>query len=1046
MVFCETMAIDKNTIMKEAQKFVAKGQYDKAIAEWKKLLKETPDDPNIYNTIGDLCLKKESKPGAVDAYMRAADMLATDGFTSKAIALYKKILNIDPKKIEVHLALGDMNAAKGLAGNALESYKIVADHHKQQNKMVEALGIYQKMADLNPANVAFRIKLADMYAKEHLAAEAARAYLDAADAHMAKSAFTDARQLFEKVLSIDPNNNAVYHKAGVVYFKEGKFAEACKALKRAYETDPKNVELTDLYLDALSKAGREDDAVEIYQKLLAQHPSRIDLREKLFHIYRSKRMLDKALDEARRIAEEWIKCLRTESAEQGLKLLTGSGIPGEDRESIAEKTLKILINENPGFVEAQRVLSDFYEKTGRIQDAARELVEIARLLIPTGDRDGGKDALNRALELRPGLEEARDLLESLTTQAMPPPPEPATEAFGAPVGAPPSAPPPAAEAPEDPAIHEALTEIDVLVKYGLPTKAAEQLEAVAKKFPESARIRFKLRDIYGDLGQMNKAAAHMVVLADIYAGRGMRDQSEQVLRSALELDPTNVAVKSKLGMTPPPATKERPFEAPQAAVPPLEEIAPAEVLLPEIVPEHLDIPLTAPEISPPSREEAGAPHEPALTGEIEFEGLDSGIPPLVEAPYVPEPSATEQPSVEEELAGELEQAAIASPAKVDIGEIWAEAEFYFQQGLFDEARKHYAQIIALTPGDRRAIDRLSEISREEDETREFTKLADAVEGLEGFVYSETPEGELTTSASDDEAIRALMREIQQLKPQPTVPPPPPAKKTIVAPPRKPAPPKVAVEMADGPSRPAKKGEEDFLDLGEELQREAAFAVVPEERKASEDFFDLAAELKDELSGIPVPARPAVPVEEQSLDDIFEEFKKGVERQSVKEDADTHYNLGVAYKEMGLLDDAIGEFIMTPEDESKFVQSRYMLGLCYMEKGEYQNAIGEIQNALDYSETLGIDTRNRIEMRYDLGLACQGAGNISSAIGEFQKVVDEDPGYRDTAAKLRELHKGDFISPDQLKDDIEREISSKFLEEGVRIDREEKTRQNERAGT
>ena len=118
----------------------------------------------------------------------------------------------------------------------------------------------------------------------------------------------------------------------------------------------------------------------------------------------------------------------------------------------------------------------------------------------------------------------------------------------------------------------------------------------------------------------------------------------------------------------------------------------------------------------------------------------------------------------------------------------------------------------------------------------------------------------------------------------------------------------------------------------------------------------------------------------------------------------------------------------------------------MEKREYQNAIGEIQNALDYSETLGIDTRNRIEMRYDLGLACQGAGNINSAIGEFQKVVDEDPGYRDTAAKLRELHKGDFISPDQLKDDIEREISSKFLEEGVRIDREEKTRKNERAGT
>jgi tetratricopeptide (TPR) repeat protein len=125
------MAIDKNAVIKDAQKYVAKGQFDKAIAEWKKLLKESPSDPNIYNTIGDLCLKKDSKAEAVEAYIKAADLLAADGFTSKAIALYKKCLNIDPKKMEAHLALGDLNAEKGLTGNALESYKLVADYYNQ---------------------------------------------------------------------------------------------------------------------------------------------------------------------------------------------------------------------------------------------------------------------------------------------------------------------------------------------------------------------------------------------------------------------------------------------------------------------------------------------------------------------------------------------------------------------------------------------------------------------------------------------------------------------------------------------------------------------------------------------------------------------------------------------------------------------------------------------------------------------------------------------------------------------------------------------------
>jgi tetratricopeptide (TPR) repeat protein len=282
-----------------------------------------------------------------------------------------------------------------------------------------------------------------------------------------------------------------------------------------------------------------------------------------------------------------------------------------------------------------------------------------------------------------------------------------------------------------------------------------------------------------------------------------------------------------------------------------------------------------------------------------------------------------------------------------------------------------------------------------------------------------------------------MQEIQQLKQQSAPPPPPPKEKKIVAPP-----PKKAAEEAGRPVEPAQKTEEeDFFDLGAELRRETAAERQGE--ATTEGFFDLATELKDELSNVPIPARPAVPAEEQSLDDIFEEFKRGVEQQAAKEDTDTHYNLGVAYKEMGLLDDAIGEFMMTPEDEPKYIQSRYMLGLCYMEKGEYQNAIGEIRNALDNAESLGFDTENRIEMHYDLGLACQCAGEIDRAAEEFQKVIDADPGYRDTAAKLKDLQKGDFISLEQLKDDIEKEISSKFLEEGVRIEREEKTKKNER---
>ena len=105
-----------------------------------------------------------------------------------------------------------------------------------------------------------------MYAKEGMKSEAVKAYLAAADVHVSKEAFKDARQIFEKALALDPNNKEVYHKAGLVYYKEGKFVEACKALKPAFESDPANAELGDLYLDALAKAGRGAEAAEVYQQ------------------------------------------------------------------------------------------------------------------------------------------------------------------------------------------------------------------------------------------------------------------------------------------------------------------------------------------------------------------------------------------------------------------------------------------------------------------------------------------------------------------------------------------------------------------------------------------------------------------------------------------------------------------------------------------------------------------------------------------------------------------------------------------------------------
>lgn len=1009
------MAIDKNAVIKEAQKFAAKGQYDKAIAEWKKLAKESPNDSNICNTIGDLCLKKNAKPEAVEAYKKAADILASDGFTSKAIALYKKVLNIDPKKIEVHLALGDMNAEKGLTSNALESYKIVADFFSHNKETAKALTIYQKMADLNASNAAFRIKLADMYAKEGMKKEAIKAYLQAADVHVSKEAYNDARQIFEKALALDSNNADIYHKAGLVYFKEGKFAEACKALKPAFEHDQSNLELSSLYVDALTKAGRPADAEDVYKKLVSQYPDRADIREKLYRFYVYQKEYDKAFSEVSSLAN--IK------------------IEAKDFDA-AEELFKGFIAGAPRHIDGKRALSALYKTVGKTTEAANVLVQAAETLIEDGDKGGAHEILQKVMELTPDHARARVLLDQVG-----PAPEPAQPAAAAAPEAPVAeAAQPATLAAEDPAVAEALTEVDVLVKYGLATKAIEQLEALAKKFPSSVQTRIKLRDLYGDQGNMARAAVHMLVMADLYAGQGMQDQARQVLESALEMDPNNQAIREKLGLgAPAPEPQETAFHEAATdlgeSIPSLDQAAEIPIL--EATPPP------APDEFTFSDEPAGAPPVPE---EISFDQPFT-IPETPEEKqelFTEEVPEQQQPLTEEFAeaprfeAPEEPQTAPAFSEEVDTSEIWAEAEFYYQQGLFDEARKHYEKIIEYAPENAQARSRLSEITKEQEDVQEFSKLVDGLDGLERPAEAgEAVEGEMAASASDEEAVRLLMQEISQLKQKSEQPP-------------KPAKPAAPVQEEPFVSRaretaPAFRPEEDFLDLGAELNQAGSSLHIGDDRGSAEsgDFFDLASELRDELSSVSVPPPSSNSADEQSLDDIFEEFKRGVEQQATREDADTHYNLGVAYKEMGLLDDAIGEFILTPEDEPKYIQSRYMLGLCYMEKGDYQNAIQEIQYALSSTAVTGAMSRDAIGMCYDLGLAYQGAGDRDSAISEFQKVHGADPDYRDVAVKIYELQQGTVISLDQLKDDIEKEISSKFMEEGERIEREEKTRKNEK---
>ncbi len=145
------------------------------------------------------------------------------------------------------------------------------------------------------------------------------------------------------------------------------------------------------------------------------------------------------------------------------------------------------------------------------------------------------------------------------------------------------------------------------------------------------------------------------------------------------------------------------------------------------------------------------------------------------------------------------------------------------------------------------------------------------------------------------------------------------------------------------------------------------------------------------------------LESGPLKEVFEEFRAELgEMGAEDEDLETHYNLGIAFREMGLLEEAIGEFQKVAKANDRGKAFRYamqcctLLGLAFMEKGQPAIAAIWYERAL---QTPGIDSESKLALRYDLGVAQESAGDLEAAIRSFSQVYAVNIDYRDVADRI-----------------------------------------------
>lgn len=486
---------DKGLIIKEAQKYLSRGQIDKAIEEWEKIIKEYPDG-NVYNTIGDLYLRKGDKKAAIDYYHRSASFFRAEGFSLKALALYKKIINLNISDATALIALGELSEEKGLVTDATKYYLAAADALHKENKKNEMVDVYKRIIALSPTNIPLREKVAGLFLKEGLLQDASKEYLYIARHLEEKGTLDQARDYLNRAIEINPTDSDILKGLASLLEKSGDIINAIKYLEMLISIHPEDSESIIKCATLLKECGRYEEALNYISKAIELNPANIDLYRQKGEIYLFLGNRPEAWDSFRVFADSLIREKRTDEAIE-----------------IVEQFKDVAP------LEVGRLLISLYRSKSDREGEFQSLLFVADILYDQGNIEEAIELYRDALKIHPD-----DLnLKKLLAEREVTPPE-----------------------TKEKTIEELLTDADIFIKYSLFDEAMAILEDLKVKDPMNVEVHGRLKSLYLDLGDKEQAVTECLILSEIFGRLGELDKRDAFLREAFQINPDDPRLAEKM--------------------------------------------------------------------------------------------------------------------------------------------------------------------------------------------------------------------------------------------------------------------------------------------------------------------------------------------------------------------------------------------------------------------------------------------------------------------------------------------------------------------
>jgi tetratricopeptide (TPR) repeat protein len=254
-----------------ARKYQSRGQYDKAIGQYKKLIDSDKRDVRSLLKIGDLYVRKGDRGSAIETYESVAGHYAQQGFFLKAIAVYKQILKLDPSRLDAQVRLGEMYEQLQLISDAMSVFEDVSNGFMRAGDTDQALAMLGKMVKLDPEHIPVRIKYAEALSRAGRTQEAADEFEQGALLLRDQGRLDDYVKVAERLLYHRSNDVRVAKELAETYIARRDPKRALAKLQICFKADPRDVSTLSLLAEAFLMLSQTDKAISVYREVARIH-------------------------------------------------------------------------------------------------------------------------------------------------------------------------------------------------------------------------------------------------------------------------------------------------------------------------------------------------------------------------------------------------------------------------------------------------------------------------------------------------------------------------------------------------------------------------------------------------------------------------------------------------------------------------------------------------------------------------------------------------------------------------------------------------------